>query len=682
MPIVRRNNLRLRQSLALIGIVATSSLHAAESTAPKPAEPALPVKKPAVAADTPPSAEANAKKADAPAAKPEAGKKSEDAPPQIAPTVDLFDDKTEVTKPSLFAVTDPATGAELPALDKLPLPTPEPVIAQTGSPSQNVTINLINRLVERGVLTHADADDLIKQAVADANKARQEAEAGDALAPTGDGAVRVAYIPESVRAQIRDEIKTEVLAQAKDEKWAGAAAFPDWVNRIRWFGDIRVRYETNLFPEGSDNTGSFPNFNAINTGKPFDVAGTVFSPQLNVDEERTRLRLRARIGMDVNLGDGFTAGIRLATGDSSTPVSANQSFGLANQGQGGNFSKYSIWLDRAFIKYELGGLPNKNLAITAGRMDNPFFVVSEVMWDEDLGFDGIALQSKYEVFRGVTPFIAGGLFPIFNTDLNFSSNQPDKFESTDRWLYGAQGGIEFNLKNKVVAKFAAAWYDFRDIEGRLSSPYTPLTADDAGDTDNTRPSFAQKGNTYMALRNIIPSALNDYGTKNQFQYFGLATPYTIANYSGKIDLNFFEPYQISLLGDYSKNLAFDQSAIDAIAVNNRGPVAADSATGIGSYAGGDTAWSLQLQVGKGKFEKRWDWSASIGYRYVESDAIVDAFADSDFGVAGTNHEGITLGAAVALSPRVKVGFRWMSANEIAGPPLSADIIMFDLSAKF
>ena len=696
--------LRLTSVIAVICAAGATLLPAAEKAALAEA-PTLPTK-------TPPLVAANA---DAP---PATGKPGA-AGPQISPTVDLFDDNSGGgAQPALFSVTDPATGAELPALDKLPLPTPEPVIAQTGSPSQNVTINLINRLVQRGVLTHADAEELIKQAIGDAAKARAEQEATDALAPAGDGAVRVAYIPESVKAQIRDEIKTEVLAQAKDEKWGGAAAFPDWVNRIRWFGDIRVRYEVNTFPVGNDNTGSFPNFNAINTGKPFDVAGTVFSPQLNVDEERMRIRLRARIGMDVNLGDGFWGGIRLVTGDTNTPVSANQSFGLANQGQGGNFSKYAIWLDRAFIKYELARTPKpletaeaplvpfdpknplqsppppppasvnspwdyqRSLAIMAGRFDNPFFTASEVIWDEDIGFDGVALMAKYEVFRGVTPFIAGGLFPIFNTDFNFSSNQPDKFESTDKWLYGAQGGIAFEVKHVVAAKFAAAYYDFRSVEGQLSDPYTPFSADDAGNTDNTRPSFAQKGNTYMALRDIVPSVLNNYGTTNQFQYFGLATPFTVGSLTARIDINAFEPYQISLLGDYSKNLQFDRAAIDAIAVNNRGAIAAGDLEGIGDYAGGDTAWSAQIQVGKGKFEKRWDWSASFGYRYVESDAVVDAFADSDFVVAGTNHKGITLGAALAVSPRVKIGVRWMSANEIAGPPLSADILMFDLSAKF
>ena len=89
--------------------------------------------------------------------------------------------------------------------------------------------------------------------------------------------------------------------------------------------------------------------------------------------DRHRLRLRARFGVDADLGNGFTAGLRIATGENNSPVTTNQSLGLANQGQGGNFSKYAIWLDRAFLNHEAGGLPTKNLSLTLGRFDNPFF---------------------------------------------------------------------------------------------------------------------------------------------------------------------------------------------------------------------------------------------------------------------------------------------------------------------
>ena len=610
-----------------------------------------------------------------------------------------------LTLPWCFSMISSGYGAEglpaepaLAANDLVGLANPpslgEPPVQPPSTPSQNVTVNLIRKLVEKGVLGASEAGDMIRQAEAEAESARL---ANEATAPANDD-VRVSYVPEVVKAQIRDEIKDQVLAQAKAEKWATPGRVPEWTERIKWMGDVRFRYELNTFPTGNDNTGGFPNFNSINTGSPFDVSGTTFSPQNNVDQQRQRLRLRARMGMEANLDEGFTAGIRLATGDTSTPVSANQSFGQANQGQGGNFSKYAIWLDRAFIKYELGGLPNKNLALTFGRFENPFFG-TEMIWDDDLGFDGIVLHARYEVLKGFTPWITAGLFPVFNTDFNFSSIQPAKYESTDKYLYGGQVGFDLKPTKDTAAKFAVAYYHFDGVEGRLSTPYTPLTAQDAGDTDNTRPSFAQKGNTYMALRNIIPSALNNFGTSQQYQYFGLSTPFHELAYTAKLDFNGFEPCQVSLIGEYVKNLAFDQADIESKAVNNRGAVpvaptttttttAADGTTTtttptpVGAYEGGDTAWGVTLQLGKTAFEERGDWNLIFGYRYIESDAVIDAFTDSDFGNGGTNIKGYIVGGNVALSKRTRVGVKWMGATQIAGPPLKADVFLLDINAKF
>ena len=605
--------------------------------------------------------------------------------------------------------------AELPPMGDLPPPTPQPAAEK---PSQNVTINLINKLVERGVLTHADAELLIQQAVADAARARSEAEAEAALLPVGGDAVRVAYVPDSVKSQIRDEIKAEVMATAKEQNWASPRQFPDWTQRITWYGDIRTRAEGIFFQEGNDNTGAFPNFNEINTGAPFDVSGFVFSPQINVDAERQRMRLRARIGMDVLMESGFTAGVRLATGANNSPVSVNQSLGAAGNGQGGNFSKYSLWLDRAYLRWEAANKPRVatapsapvpvapsgkeaeggvqpvpetpavvvkhdrewSIAFLSGRFDNPFFVGSDIVWDNDVGMDGVALQGRFEIFKGVMPFFNGGIFPVFTTDFNFASNNPSKFESSDKWLYGIQGGLDLKPLKKVRAKVSAAMFDYDRVEGRLSTPFIPLTNQDAGDTDHTRPTFAQKGNTYRPLRDIIASPLNDGGTSSQYQYFGLATPFNVMNYSARIDLDFFEPFQVSFLGDYAVNEDFDREAINAIAVNNRGPDGEDGS--LGGFAGGDTAWSVTCLVGKPQFEKFGDWAAWFGYRYVESDAVIDGFADSQFGFGGTNHKGYTVGANFAISRSVTIGVRWMGATEVAGPPLRNDIVFFDLSAKF
>jgi len=556
-----------------------------------------------------------------------------------------------------------------------------PTTAPTVPPSENVTINLINRLVQRNVLSKEDAADLIKQAEQDAETAKiqaiQNAQTAvaaaaaqqEATAPSPD-AVRVTYVPEVVKDQMREEVTQQVMKQAHAEGWATPKSAPEWTSRFRFFGDIRVRY----------NTGAFPNFNSINTGAPFDVAGNTFSPQNNVDQNRNRFRLRARLGADVDLGEGFTAGIRIATGENDSPVSENQSLGAANNGQGGNFSKYSLWLDRAFIKYETGGEVGKDFSVTVGRFDNPFFA-TKMIWADDLGFDGVVLQAHREVLKGFTPFLTAGAFPVFNTDFNFATTQPAKFQSEDKYLYAIQVGADWKATPDISAKLGAAYYDFDNIEGKLSSPFTPLSSSDQGDTDDSRPAFAQNGNTYMALRDIVPTAANDFGTIDQFQYFGLASTFRELAVTGRIDYGHFDPFHISLTTEFVTNTAFDRNSVASKAVNNFGST---TATGVGSFVGGNNAWIVDFKIGNAALEKRGDWNLGVNYRYVESDSVVDGFNDSDFGapLSGTNLKGYSLYGSLALAQRVWLSLRWMSADSIAGPPYRNDIIQLDLNTKF
>jgi hypothetical protein len=394
------------------------------------------------------------------------------------------------------------------------------------------------------------------------------------------------------------------------------------------------------------------------------------------------LRLRVRLGTAIDLGDGFTSGFRVATGENDSPVTENQSLGAANSAQGGNFSKYAIWLDRAFIKYEVGGLPDKDLAITAGRFDNPFFATS-MIWADDLGFDGIAAKGKYPINEDITPFLTVGAFPVYNTDLNFGTNQPAKFKSEDKWLYAAQLGTDWEVTPDFNLKVGGAYYYFQNIEGQVSTPFIPLTSSDSGNTDDSRPSFAQRGNTYIALRNIDNSTpLNQLGAVDQFQYFGLATPFHELAFTGQLDYNHFEPFQVSLSGEYENNLAFHRRAIERNGPPNLvGPVNNNSPTN-DTFGGGNTAWIVNLKVGKVTLAKRWDWNVNLNYRNVESDSVVDGFTDSDFGGGGTNFKGYTIGGNLAISSRVWFGFRWMSSTAIAGPPLKEDILQCDLNAKF
>lgn len=572
-------------------------------------------------------------------------------------TTPVTSDESKTLTETLDPTVDAPLASDLP-VEKTPAPA---------APSTNVTINLINRLVQKGILSQAEAAEMIQQAEADAVNAAARADIATLPPePSYEDEMRITYIPDVVRNQMRDQIKQELMAQAREEKWS-EKAYPEWTTKFRPFGDIRVRSESVFFDDGNANNGSFPDFNRINTGSPYDVSlsNPNFAPQRNVDEDRHRMRLRARGGAEILLEDGFGAGFRVATGNDNSPTSTNQSLS-------GNFSKYAIWLDQAFISYDAGPGDGEELTFLAGRYANPFFS-TEMQWDQDVNFDGLAVRGRVRLNDSMHTFFSGGYFPVYNTDFNFASNQPDKFESNDRWLTGLQAGIDWKINEDLSAKFAVAYYDFDDMQGKLSSPFIPLSTSDAGDTDGYRPPFAQNGNTYIPLRNIDNStAANDFGNRYQYQYFGLASEFRNVTLTGRLDYDGYDPVRLSLIGEATKNTAFNADSNTAL--NNR-----DSS---GRFDGGDTAWYLNFLVGKPALETFGDWQAGIGYRYVESDAVVDGFTDSNFGGGGTNVQGFTLGGILALSKDVRCGIRWLSSDEIAGPPLSMDTLQIDLNARF
>jgi len=339
------------------------------------------------------------------------------------------------------------------------------------------------------------------------------------------------------------------------------------------------------------------------------------------------------------------------------------------------------------VKYEASLSSNTNLAISLGRITNPFMTSSEIMWDEDVALDGAAFRADTEWSPGFKTWLTGGAFTVFNSALNFPDNNPSKYASYDKYLFATQFGVQFKINEDIEGKMGFSYWDWENVEGRFSSPFVPTTVNDAGDTDNSRPLFAQKGNTYRVIRNItsVPGAApsgNLNGTINQFQYFGLATKFRQIAWSGRLDFNHLRPLQVSLLGEFVKNVGLDKGAMNNL--NRRDAVVNNRNGGTGNWAGGDTAWYMGVNFGKPSslFSERGDWALGLGYRYVESDAVVDAFTDSNYGGGGTNMKGYTISAALALSKQTALHLSYMTASQIAGPTLRSDILMFDLTAKF
>lgn len=514
---------------------------------------------------------------------------------------------------------------------------------------RETTLNLIEALVEQGIFSREKAEAMIKAAQAKAAKAAAKEKTRVAAAP-----VRVQYVPETVKNEIREQLKQEVLAQAKNERWAEPNAVPAWLDRIKWEGDMRLRYQTETFDKSNTEplnyiiaaAGSNPTGSEVTRAAGFLSASST-APTANTRDDRERFRVRARLGMLARVSDDWSAGVRLATGNTTDRVSTNQSLGQ-------DFNKYQLLVDRAYVKYE----PAEWLSISGGRIANPWFS-TDLVWDEDLNFEGLAATLKYSFANGdFKPFLTVGAFPLRE------ENPPTK---NNRWVNGVQAGAKWQFARNTHLTFGAAMYDYDNLEGRVEDDSKFIAGNPAYGQYEYSSSLRQKGNTLFRT-----NAASDAASAT---VWGLASRFRPVNLTASLDLAHFDPVHVVLTADYVKNTAFDRQDIQ-------------HRTGIKLSDGKSEGYLYKIAVGMPKLEKRHDWQASFAYRYLGSDATVDAFTDSDFGLGGTNLKGYQLGMTYGVDQNAWLGLRWMSAESIESFSLdpshrfAVDLLQADVNVRF
>ena len=220
-----------------------------------------------------------------------------------------------------------------------------------------------------------------------------------------------------------DEAQTKELAKT---------ILPKWVQNWTWSGDIRLREESR------NGTGSGSDVNLQ--------------------------RVRFRLGADANVSDDLRIGTRLTTGANNDPVSTNQSFNTS-------FNRVSFLLDRAYVAYtpEVPGLDQVKL--TGGIIENPFWTVSEVQWDDDLNFDGAAAHVHTDL-GPANVFVNGGVFSLQTAITEAAS------------LWSIQGGglirpfpnSDTEALNNLTVKGALAYHDYKNVTSPLSESTALTTA--------------------------------------------------------------------------------------------------------------------------------------------------------------------------------------------------------------
>lgn len=538
------------------------------------------------------------------------------------------------------------------------------------APSENATINLIRLLVEQGILKQDKADALIAQAQNEAAQAKQAAAstavaAGPVAAP---GDVRVQYVPAAVRDQIRDQVKAEVMATAKQENWAAPNTFPDWASRISFDGDIRLRDESRYY--SGNNSNEIVDFAKLNNNGPYDVnpnSSTSLPPLLNTREDRENLfRLRARLGVKAVISEEWTAGIRIGTGSDNNPVSTTQNLG-------GGFAKKDIWLDQGYLTWK----PMDELTLTGGRFANPF-MSTDMLYSNDLNFDGVAAIFDHKLNRDWGVFGTVGAFPVDYTNDTSSSNGFDKEESDNKWLYGAQLGAKWAINSNNRLKGALAYYRFDDIQGQRSSPCEPWAGAPGCDSDGTRAAFMQKGNSVFLLRDITPNPLNPSATP-QPQFVGLASEFNLLDLNVVWDADLPQDFKLRSQGNYIHNLSYDEGDMRK---RSAGQIV-NNLDSNGEIESGANAWMVQFTLGNAlDLKRKGDWNLFAGYKYIQPDALPDGFNDSSFHLGGTNAKGYFMGGNYGLAKNVSATGRWMSTEAVYGAPFDIDVLQLEINTRF
>ncbi|RZL02105.1 MAG: hypothetical protein EOP36_08760 [Rubrivivax sp.] len=515
---------------------------------------------------------------------------------------------------------------------------------------RSTTMALMQALIDNGLLSREKADEIVRQAqrgVAAPAAANQAA--ADKPKPA---LIRVPYVSETAKAEMRDEIKREVLAQSHNERWGEPGALPEWLRRINFEGDLRVRWQSDFFASSNIAPDAVSGYLLQSSNE------VAWSPDLsNTQNDRDRMTLRARFGIKSELGEGFSAGLRLSTGNNSNPVAVSQT-------QGNSFNKYTVLIDQAYLRFE----GDSGLSGAVGRFGNPFFG-TDLSWPDDLNFDGVAASYKKAVGTDKSVFVTAGAFPL--TELESSSQ--------DKWLYGVQLGGALKLGDKTRLRLGVASYNFSGYEGQPDAgipPSSDLRKARGYLSSEYAAGVRQKGNTLFRL--------NQNGSDTSTSVWGLASKFRPIDLTADLTFAQFDPFMVRVSLDYIKNYGFDLAEVRRrTAFGNSLDLAEQTA-----------AFQAKLTVGAERIERRGQWQGMLAFRRMERDAWVDAFTDTTWNLGGTNYQGWSMGGQYGVGPRTSLGLRWTSTRNLPDPtlyngapglsnyPLKIDVLQLELNSRF
>lgn len=272
----------------------------------------------------------------------------------------------------------------------------------------------------------------------------------------------------AMRAEAEEAVERKAEEKVEEQKETAAPAsapqspaWPEWLERLSFFGDVRVRHEG--FYQSGRNA-------------------------------RNRERVRLRFGGKISVSEEVEGGLRLVSGDPDDPISTNQTLSDL-------FSRKPVNLDWMYVTVRPSktlGLERPWLSLTGGKFAVPTFrpkaiMSSELVYDDDLSPEGF-----HEV---LTPFESGeGLLrKLALHSLQWVAREQSSDE--DAWVFGGQGVLELAPfpGTKLVLGLADYYFHAADLIAQ--------EANDNDDLSMTNSVVLQDG-TVRAGLDFDPDAAN------------------------------------------------------------------------------------------------------------------------------------------------------------------------------
>ena len=341
------------------------------------------------------------------------------------------------------------------------------------------------------------------------------------------------------------------------------------------------------------------------------------------DNSRDRHRIRVRLGVYPWITEELSAGVQLATAGSGDPVSRNQTLG-------DGFTAKDINLNQAFIDYHPMFFDGEaNFIFGKREVKQTLIRVNDLVWDSDLTLEGITFhygKDGKKQRQGLNA-VAGYYF----IDEIKKSEEDPFFWAAQLAFTGKAGDLGFTL--------GAGYYDFENIEG------VPGLGTIWGESSKDGKSVF--GNSYTA-EVTLPDPFD--GDFDVYDY-----DYNIVEIFGSVGGKFGGGLPFKVYGQYVVNVAED------VDDDNNG-------------------YLVGVKVGKAK--KVGQWEIDANYTYLEKDAVLGAYTDSDRWGGGTNGQGFEVGAKYHLVQNMLLGAKYLGHEDGIDSDETLHVFQGDIIVKF